>query len=347
MAKKEKFGKLVLLERIDQTGLGEEFRAAKLGPAGLEKIVSILKLQPLVSGKTEFARALMDQAKVAAQLQNPNVLKIFGIGKVGETYYITYELVEGRSLRAVLERCRQEGFPFSPDHALLIASKVCSALEYAHARKTEGVRYFHGLLTPASVLVSFEGEVRLKGFGYWPSKVRETGALVEDDLRYLAPEQAAGGVGDTRSDVYALGAILFETLTGTPPSADDMAARVTGAKLQSPPTDDDSLPKPLRDPQEVPGPRSRRPLRRSPGDAQGRRHPALLRRLHAHDLQPRLLHALAVPRRHRARRTAAQGGARGELRRVPDRRREGGRGARRGRGRARDVVEDGAHRPAP
>src|SRR5262249_62408760 len=164
-----------------------------------EKLVSLPQPQPLVSGHTEAARSLMDPAKVAAQPQSPNVVKIFGIGKVGEIYYITYELVEGRSLRGVLERCRQEGFPFSPDHALLIASKVCSALEYAHARKTEGVRYFHGLLTPASVLVSFEGEVRVKGFGYWPSKVRETSALGDDDVRYFAPGQSACGCRHTPS----------------------------------------------------------------------------------------------------------------------------------------------------
>ena len=103
----------------------------------------------------------MDQVKFAAQLQNPNILKIFGIGKVDASYYISYEFLEGKSLRAIFSRCRQDGFPFSVDHALLIASKICSALEYAHARKNEaGGRYFHGLVTPASVLVSYEGEVR-------------------------------------------------------------------------------------------------------------------------------------------------------------------------------------------
>src|SRR5262245_62138772 len=91
----------------------------------------------------------MDQAKAAAQLQNPNILKIFGIGKVEHAYYISYEHVEGKSLRAILDRCRQESFPFQVEHALLIASKVASALEYAHGRRNDaGARYFHGLLTP-------------------------------------------------------------------------------------------------------------------------------------------------------------------------------------------------------
>lgn len=243
MAKREKFGKLVLLEETESAGLGPEFRAAKLGVAGLEKIVTILRLKPAVSSHAEAARSVMDQAKIAAQLQNPNVLKIFGIGKVDQTYYVSYELVEGKSLRAVLEKCRQEGFPFSVEHALLIASKVCSALEYAHGRRGEsGTRYFHGLLNPASILVSYEGEVRVKGFGYWPSRLREMGLLEAGDLRYLAPEQAAGGVGDHRSDIYALGAVLLETLTGQVPEGGDLLARVPGAKLLSPSGDEDVLP---------------------------------------------------------------------------------------------------------
>ena len=175
MPKKEKFGKLVLLEEIEVTGVGAEYRAAKLGPSGLEKIVTIVRLKPAISGSEELARALMDQAKVAAQLQNPNVLKILGIGKVEQTYYISIEHVEGKSLRAILDRCRQESFPFSVEHALLIASKVASALEYAHGRRNDaGARYIHGLLAPASVLVSYEGEVRVKGFGQWPKPFTRT-----------------------------------------------------------------------------------------------------------------------------------------------------------------------------
>jgi TonB family protein len=252
MAKKEKFGKFVLLEEVENVGIGHEYRAAKLGTTGLEKIVSVLRLKPPLSSNAEAVKSLMDQVKFAAQLQNPNVLKIYGIGKVDTSYYISYEFLEGKSLRAIFARCRQEGFPFSVDHALLIASKICSALEYAHSRKSEaGGRYFHGLVTPGSVLVSYEGEVRLRGFGYWPSRLREAGALPEEASLYLAPEQADGGAGDTRADVFAVGAILFETLTGEPllqaGRAGDPATRVAKAKLQSPTTDDDSLPKPIAD----------------------------------------------------------------------------------------------------
>src|SRR5438093_11456008 len=112
MAKKEKFGKFVLLEEIESSGMGAEYRAAKLSQTGLEKIVSVLRLGPTVSANADVAKSLMDQAKVAAQLQNPNIVKIYGIGKVDAAYYISYEFIEGKSLKAIFNRCRQEGFPF-------------------------------------------------------------------------------------------------------------------------------------------------------------------------------------------------------------------------------------------
>jgi TonB family protein len=249
-AKKEKFGKFVLLEQVESSSLASEHRAAKLGATGLEKVVSVHRLAPRVAADADVAKSLMDQVKFASQLHNPNILKIHGIGKVDSTYYISYEFMEGKSLKAIFSRCRQDAFPFSVDHALLIASKVCSALEYAHARKSEaGTRYFHGLVCPANVLVSYEGEVRLRGFGYWPSRIREAKVLAGEEVAYLAPEQAAGGVGDTRSDIFALGAILFETLTGEPLRKGDgpldVTARLSQAKLQSPSAEDDALPKPI------------------------------------------------------------------------------------------------------
>ena len=251
MAPKEKFGKFVLLEEIDSTALGSEYRAAKLGPTGFEKIVSVERLRPALSANAEVAKSLLDQVKAAAQIQSPNVVKIFGIGKVDASYYISYEFLEGKSLKAVFKRCRHETFPFSVDHALLVTSKTCSALEQAHTRKSEtGARYFHGLVTPDNVVVTYEGEVRVRGFGYWPSRVREAGGVGDAERRYLAPEQVAGAFGDTRSDTFGVGVLLFEMLTGQPLFAEgrdggDPAAKVGPAKLWNPTTDDDSLPKPI------------------------------------------------------------------------------------------------------
>ncbi len=252
MAKKEKFGKFVLLEEVDTSGLGAEYRAAKLSTTGLEKIVSVLRAKPALSAQPEAVKNLMDQVKFAAQLQNPNILKIYGIGKVESSYYISYEFLEGKSLKGIFGRCRQEGFPFSVDHALLIASKICSALEYAHSRKTEGgARYFHGMLNPSNVLVSYEGEVRVRGFGYWPARMREAGGMTDEESLYLAPEQAEGGTGDTRSDAFAVGVMLFETLTGQPlfqgGRATDIPARLGQARLQNPTGEDDALPKAIQD----------------------------------------------------------------------------------------------------
>jgi TonB family protein len=251
MARKEKFGKFVLLDSIDQTPIGQEYRAAKLSTTGLEKIVTVLKLKPAVSGNADAVKSLMDQIKFAAQLQNPNIVKIYGIGKVEASYYVSYEFLEGKSLKQIFARCRQEGFPFSVDHALLIVSKLCSALEFAHGRRTEGgVRYYHGRVTPNSALVSYEGEVRMRDFGVWPSRVRETAASAPEDAAYLAPEQAEGG-GDTRSDTWAVGALLFEMLTGeafaAPDRHEEPAARLGKARLQNPTSEDDALPKPIAD----------------------------------------------------------------------------------------------------
>lgn len=250
MAKRDKFGKFVLLEDLEESGLGREYRAAKLGSTGIEKVVSVLRLTPALSKHAEAVKALMDQVKLAAQLQNPNVLKIYGIGKVESAYYISYEYLEGKSVKAIFNRCRQEAFPLSIDHALLVASKICSALEYAHARKAEaGGRYFHGLMMPGNVLVSYEGEIRVRGFGYWPSRIREAGGISEEESLYLAPEQVSGGAGDPRCDTFAVGAILFEALVGQPlfqgGRIADIVSRIAKARLQNPTGDDDSIPKPI------------------------------------------------------------------------------------------------------
>ena len=128
--------------------LGTEYRAAKLGPTGFEKIVTVLRLTPALSANAEGVKLLMDQVKFAAQLQNPNIIKILGIGgKVGSPCWVSYEFFDGKNLKAVFNRCRQEGFPFSVDHALLVASKVSAARTRPH-RKSEKVRGIPRSRTP-------------------------------------------------------------------------------------------------------------------------------------------------------------------------------------------------------
>ncbi len=249
MAKRERFGKFVLLDEVATSGLGTEYRAAKLAGASLERLVSLIRVTPALSGNTDFAKALMEQAKAAARLQSPNVLKLVAIGgPIGSSLYLAYEHVESKSLKAILERSRRDGFPFAADQALLIASKLSAALEYAHGKNGESGPQAHGFVNPDAVLVTHDGEVKVRGFGTWTAGIREASGIAGDEALYLSPEQTAGGGADAKSDLFATGALLFEMLTGQPlfsySSGRDVAARLKTARLTAA-AEADALPKPM------------------------------------------------------------------------------------------------------
>ena len=249
MAKRERFGKFVLLEEVSTSGLGTEYRAAKLAGASLERLVSLIRVRPALSANADFAKALMEQAKAAARLHSPNVLRLVAIGgPVAGSLYLAYEHVESKSLKAILERSRRDGFPFAADQALLIASKLCAALEYAHGKKGESGRQVHGFVNPDAVLVTHDGDAKVRGFGTWAAGIREASGIAGDEALYLAPEQAAGGGADAKSDLFAAGALLFEMLTGQPlfsySSGRDVAARLKAARLAAA-AEGESLPKPM------------------------------------------------------------------------------------------------------
>ncbi|MGD8897853.1 MAG: TonB family protein [Acidobacteriota bacterium] len=225
MALREKFGKFVLLEEIDAQHLGVIHRAARLGPAGLDRIVTLLRYSEAVSAHPDAPSRLAQQSRLASRLRIPGLVRVLGIGRVEQSYYASFELLEGRSLRTVIDRARQEGFPFTADNALMVASRAAAALAALHDQKDDaGTPVFHGLIKPSHLVVSWEGDVRMMGYGLWPG-LRRTELLGEDDGRYLAPEQRAGQAGDARSDVYALALVLLETLTsGAPGDGDPLEA---------------------------------------------------------------------------------------------------------------------------
>jgi TonB family protein len=244
MALREKFGRLVLLEKTDSDPLGDEYRAARLGPSGLDRLLSVMRFSPAVSAHAEAAKRLVEEARLVSQLQNPSLVRVLGVGRVGQSFYVSTELIEGRSVRSVLRLCGEEGFPFAVDHALMIASRAAAGLEYLHGRKTEGGQpLVHGLLTPGRLVVAFDGEVKLKGLGLWPA-LGATGLLAPEERAYLAPEQAAGTTGP-RSDVYSLGLVVLEALCGQAPDGGDPLERIAAARIASPGGEPAPLPKPL------------------------------------------------------------------------------------------------------
>jgi TonB family protein len=218
----ERFGNFVLLAETDRSFIATEYRAAHLGETGFDRLVHLVRFAPAAApGKPEV---LVEHVKAAMKAGGAGILKPLGTGRTGMGW-MSFEHHSGRSLRTVLSRGRAEVFPLALDNALEIARQVCLTLEKVHGKKGALV---HGFLSPWSVMVSYDGAVRLRGFGLWAS-----GALAQlpaADAAALAPEQREGRA-DQRSDVYGLAALVLECLTGdTVPGGSDLRPRVADAK---------------------------------------------------------------------------------------------------------------------
>lgn len=216
----EEFGNYYLLEKIAVGGMAELFKARQRGVANFEKIVAIKRILPHLSDNDEFVRMFIDEAKLAAQLTHPNIAQIYDLGKASGFYYIAMEYVDGKDLRSLLRKVREFKMPLPEPVAAFVAMKVAGALDYAHRKKGmngKDLKLVHRDISPQNVLISSEGAVKLVDFGIAKAATKSTqtmaGAL-KGKLLYMSPEQALGQPLDSRSDIYSLGLVLFELLTG-------------------------------------------------------------------------------------------------------------------------------------
>jgi serine/threonine protein kinase len=216
----EEYGNYFLLEKIAVGGMAELFKAQQRGVQGFQKIVAIKRILPHFSDNEDFVTMFIDEAKLAAQLTHPNIVQIFDLGKAGSSYYIAMEYVNGRDLRTLLRKVREYGTPFPEQVAAFVVMKVAAALDYAHRKRgfdDRELKLVHRDISPQNVILSTDGAVKLVDFGIAKaaSKASHTvaGAL-KGKLLYMSPEQATGQPLDNRSDLYSLGLVLFELLTG-------------------------------------------------------------------------------------------------------------------------------------
>ncbi|MGC8724370.1 MAG: TonB family protein [Acidobacteriota bacterium] len=214
------YGQYMLMERIAVGGMAELFKARQNGLEGFKRIVAIKRILPHLAANQEFVTMFIDEAKLAAQLNHPNIGHIYDLGKLEDSYFIAMEYVEGKDLRAIMREIEERKRLMPIRVATFIAQKVCSALQYAHqARDMDGkpMDIVHRDVSPQNIIISTSGEVKLVDFGIAKaaSKASHTvsGAL-KGKLLYMSPEQAWGKTVDRRGDIFSLGIVMAEMLTG-------------------------------------------------------------------------------------------------------------------------------------
>ena len=217
------YGPYRLLERVAVGGMAEVFRAKRSGVEGFEKVVAVKRILSHLSDNKEFVDMFIDEAKMVAGLTHPNIVQIFDLGKIDRSYYIAMEYVHGRDLRTILRRARERNVPVPLELSAFVVSRVCAALEYAHRKRDESgqpMLLVHRDVSPQNILLSFEGDVKLTDFGIAKAaskaSITDKGAL-RGKLLYMSPEQAWGKPMDRRSDVFSLGIVFYEMLTGQKP----------------------------------------------------------------------------------------------------------------------------------
>jgi serine/threonine-protein kinase len=219
------FGKYTLIDRIAVGGMAEIFLARQAGVEGFEKTIALKKIRPHLSGDENFVRMFLNEAKLAAQLSHPNIVQIYDLGKINDSYFIAMEYISGRDMSRVIPKCKAMGIPFPLEYALKITSATLEALYYAH-NKTDAAGHplhiVHRDATPENILVAFSGSVKIADFGIAKATAQlgdgraDTTKVgeIKGKLSYMSPEQCMGKDVDHRSDVFSLAVVLYEWLTG-------------------------------------------------------------------------------------------------------------------------------------
>lgn len=221
----ERLGKYELLNKIAAGGMAEILVARAHSLPGVEKVVVIKRLLPQFADKQEFIDMFLDEARIAATLNHPNIVQMYDFGPMDGGYFMALEYLHGEDLRAIHRRHITEHRTLPIEHAITVASSVARGLHHAHEAKGfdgKGLAIVHRDVSPHNVFVTFDGAVKLVDFGIAKSKNRVSQTrhgTLKGKVPYMSPEQLRNEPIDRRADIYALGVLLYEVTTGQRPYA--------------------------------------------------------------------------------------------------------------------------------
>ncbi|WNG16496.1 serine/threonine-protein kinase [Cystobacter fuscus] len=214
-------GRYNLLTRLAVGGMAEIWLARQAGPQGFEKFVAIKRILDSLSSDADFVSMFLDEARLAAQLNHPHIVQIIDLGEEEGAYYIAMEYLPGENLASIARACTRQNKQLPMTHAVRIIAHAAEGLAYAHAKLgPDGalLGIVHRDVSPQNILVTYEGVVKVLDFGIAKAATRESQTMagqVRGKAAYMSPEQARGQPLDARSDIFSLGIVLFELVTGT------------------------------------------------------------------------------------------------------------------------------------
>ncbi len=221
LEKKDELGNYDLLGLIARGGMAEIYKAKKKGVKGFEKIIAIKKILPGFGEDDKYIEMLVDEAKIAAELSHPNIVQIYDLGRKDDYYFIAMEYVLGKDLRLILTRLLEQDILFPEEISIYLIIKVLEALSYAHSVKDvhgKHLKIVHRDISPPNIIISYNGDIKLTDFGIAKAsnRIHQTiSGSLKGKILYMSPEQARGDKDiDLRSDLYSVGVILFELITG-------------------------------------------------------------------------------------------------------------------------------------
>ncbi|MBI3830970.1 MAG: serine/threonine protein kinase [Planctomycetes bacterium] len=209
-----------MVRLLAEGGMGQVYEATQFGAEGFEKTVAVKTILESYSTNPEFVRLFIGEAKLVADLVHENIVQVYHLDKFGPIYYIAMEYVDGINLEQFVQTHIARGTELPVELGAFIISRVCRGLEYAHNKRgRDGVNLgiVHRDVSPKNVMLTSEGVVKLTDFGIAKARQlmeQEEGEVLMGKVEYMSPEQAQYLETDSRSDLFSLGIVMFELLTG-------------------------------------------------------------------------------------------------------------------------------------
>src|SRR5580692_2855373 len=233
-------GKYQLLAVLGRGGMADVFLALSRGPMGFSKLVVLKRLRRALADDKGFRNMFLDEARLAARLNHPNVVHTHEVGEDKGNYFIAMEYLEGQSLNKVIHELSKRGETLPELVCARIISDALAGLHYAHELKDfDGtpLDIIHRDVSPHNVFVTYDGQVKLVDFGIAKaalSQVQTEVGVLKGKVAYMAPEQAMGTDVDGRADIFAMGIVLWELLAQERLMTGESAAATLLRLLQQP-----------------------------------------------------------------------------------------------------------------